>query len=239
MSVIVPAAGIGLFGLLVMASLVRGSDQAAEAAGTAAVSQRTRTLALAATVVVPFAAALLWLLWAVWIFRENPPSPDGLPFPGVGDAWVYAVLVDLGVIAAVGGPILGLVIARWVRFRGAAAVAVVVVVLLTIVMQGIFEPLSVARLAMPWTYFGSPLGVPGDPERMVVLVGSPQWYGVYQLMLCVVGVLVAMYRDVESDRRRLRLGLVVAVLLAVAAMVLAMTTGVQTELVNPVPTGTV
>ena len=37
LEVIAPAAGIGIFGLLVMASLVRSSDQVAEAAGTVAV----------------------------------------------------------------------------------------------------------------------------------------------------------------------------------------------------------
>lgn len=237
MSVIVPAAGLGLFGMLVMASLVRGSDRAAAAAGAVSVPQRTRSLALACAAIVPLGVSLLWFAWAVWMLHAFPPPPNGLPFPGVGNGWAYAVLFDLGVIAAVGGPILGLVVARWVRFRGAAAVAVVLVVLVSIVMQGIFEPLHIVRLFMPWTYFGGPAGIDGDPDRMVVMVGSPQWYGIYQLLLCALGIMFAMYRDRESDRRRLGLALVAGLLLAVGAAVLAITMGVQAELVNPVPSG--
>ena len=48
---IAPAALIGLFGKGIMAGLTRNSDRAAAAAGAVA-DQRTRTLALAAAVVV-------------------------------------------------------------------------------------------------------------------------------------------------------------------------------------------
>lgn len=159
LNVIAPAAGLGLFGLIIMSSLARGSDRAAAAAGGVSVPERTRTLALACAAVVPLTAAMGWLTWAVWAYRTTGVPAPGLPFGDVGDGWAYAVLVDLGVLAAVGGPLVGLVLARWTRFRGAAAMAVVVLVLATILMQGLFVPLRTARLVMPWTYFGGPLGV--------------------------------------------------------------------------------
>ena len=90
---------------------------------------------------------------------------------------------------------------------------------------------------MPWTYFGGPAGVEGDPNRMVIMIGSPVWYGVYLALLCLGGVLMAMLHDPEGDRRRLGWWLVLTVCLALAATTLAMTTGVQAELVNPVPSG--
>jgi len=232
--VIAPAAGLGLFGLIIMSSLTRSSDRAAAAAGGVSVPERTRTLALASAVVVPLTAALAWFAWAVWAYRTTDVPAAGLPFGDVGDGWAYAVLFDLSVLAAVGGPLLGLVLARWLQFRGAAAIAVVVLVLATIVMQGLFAPLRTIRLVMPWTYFGGPLGIDGDPNRMAIMVGSPVWYGVYLALLCVAGVLFAMVHDPEGDRRRLQWWLVATLVLALAATALAMTTGVR---LNPVPSG--
>lgn len=69
---------------------------------------------------------------------------------------------------------------------------------------------------------------------MVIMVGSPFWYGLYVLLLCVAGILVAMLHDPEGDRRPLRWWLVTVLVLAVAATALAMTTGVAPEMVNPV-----
>lgn len=87
---IVPAAGLGLFGVIVMASLVRSSDPAAEAAGTVATGQRTRTLALTGALFVPLVAGLLWFAWAVWAWNHWPVPANGLRFSEIGDGWVYA-----------------------------------------------------------------------------------------------------------------------------------------------------
>ncbi len=232
-NVLIPAAAIGLFGIIVMASLVRNSDRTAEAAGTVATGQRTRTLALAGAVVVPATVGVMWFAWAVWAFHHWPSAANGAPFGGLGDAWTYAVLFDLGVIPCVGGPVLGLVLARWLPRRGAAPIAVVLVVLATILMQGLFESLRTVRLVMPWTQFTGPFGIDSDPDRVIILRGSPQWYGVYLLLLCVLGVLVALLRDDEHPRRQLMTWTVVVAGLAVVSCVLAMVTGVDATMVNP------
>ena len=233
--VIVPAAGIGLFGLVVMASLVRSSDKANAAAGTGVASERTRTLALASAAVVPFAAGLAFLAWAVWSYHDQPPLPSTLPFGPVGDGWVYASMFALGVLSCVGGPILGLVVGRWLTFRGASLVVAVGMVLVTIVMQGLVEPLRYIRVIAPWTYFGGPLGVDGDMDRWVIMTGSPQWYCGYLVALCVIGVLVAMLHDPESPRGPVLRLLSGTVLVAAVLCALAMTQGVQEEHVNPLP----
>lgn len=233
LEVIAPATGIGVFGLIVMASLVRSSDQVAEAAGTVVVDERSRTLALAAAVVVPFTAGLAWFAWAVWAYSTDPPPPNGPVFGGVGDAWVYASIFALSVMACVGGPVLGLVVGRWLHFRGAAPVVAVLLVIETIMMQGIFEPLRYIRVAAPWTYFSGPFGVEGDGDRMMILTGSPQWYVAYLAALCVIGVIVALLHDREHQRRSLFTALAVVGALAAVFCVLAMTTGVQPEMVNP------
>jgi hypothetical protein len=157
-----------------------------------------------------------------------------MPFGEVGDGWVYAMLFAIGTLSTLGGPILGLVVGRWLQFRGAAILCSVGLMLLTIFFQGIVEPVRTIRVFWPWTYFGGPYGVDGDPERWLVLTGSPQWYCAYLVVLCALGVVVAALHDREVPRAGLAK---VGGGLAAVALVLGtitMVTGPE-ELVNPLP----
>ncbi len=232
--VIIPGAALGVFGLIIMAGLVRRSDEAHEAAGAVVVTERTRTLALASAVVVPFSAGLAFFVWAVWAWHDSPPAPSAIPFGGyAGDGWAYAIMFALGTLSTAGGPILGLVIGRWAHFRGAAPLAAVVLVMVTVVMQGIIEPLRYIRVFVPWTYFGGPLGVEGDPGRWLMLTGSPQVYSLYLVALCVLGVLLALLHDREQPRRRLGKLAVCVGVIALALGTAAMVTGPQDVRINP------
>ena len=235
LTVLIPALFLGIFGLMVMYQLTRRSDRLAAAAGSPTVGMRTRTAALAATVVVPVTAALVWFAWTVQIYLGTDTPADGLPFGGVGDSWAIGTLFALGVVSCAGGPILGLVLARWFPRRGISVIAVIVLIIATVLMQGIIEPLRYIRVIMPFTWFGNQYGVEGDPERYVILTGSPQWYSAYLIALCVLGVLMALYRDPEPPRRNLRIAIGVVATAAVVLCLLAMTTGVQEVMVNPVP----
>jgi hypothetical protein len=231
---IVPATCIGLFGLLVMAGQVRRSDQAQAAAGTVVLSERERTYALACAAVVPFTVGLFCFAWTVWKYHVDPPEPYTIPFGGVGDGWVYAMAFAIGTLCTLGGPLLGLVVGRWLHFRGAAILSSVTVVLLTICFQGLVEPVRTVRVFWPWTYFGAPYGVEGDSDRWVILTGSPQWYCVYLVALCALGVVVAALHDRELPRAGLAR---IAGALAVVAVVLGtitMVTGPE-EQTNPLP----
>jgi len=98
-----------------------------------------------------------------------------------------------------------------------------------------FEPLRRIRVIMPWTYFGGPAGIPGDPNRILLYSGSPAWWCVYVACLCVLAVLAIVLHDRESPRRPV---LVLAAGVGAAALVavgLAMWTGVDHTLVNPLP----
>lgn len=228
-----PAAGIGLFGLLVMNGLARSGERVAAAAGEVPTSSRTRNLALVAALIVPLTVGLAWFTWAVWAFNHQPPGVDGAPFGGIGHGWAYAVLFALGTLSCVGGPVLGLVLARWVDVRGAPPVFAVLLILAVIVTQGVFAALRPYRLVMPWTGFSGPWGIDSDPNRVLILQGSPGWYAVYLALLCVLGVLVALIPG-EDDRRPLLRAAGVVAVLAVAACVFASITGVPQTMVNPV-----
>jgi hypothetical protein len=169
-------------------------------------------------------------------YEVHPPTPDGFPFgPADTATWVGAVLLGLGPLACVGGPFLGLLVARWTSGRAAPAVAVIVVVAASIVMQGLFEPLRTIRVVMPWTYWGGPFGTGDDAERMLVLTGSPYWWVVHVACLSALGLILALLHDRERPRRGLVRAGAIVLAVSVVAVALAATTGIGEELVNPVP----
>lgn len=235
--VLVPALFIGVLGIIVEYRLARGSDRLAETSGSPSLGLYERTLGLVAGLVVPLGVGLVWFAFALWRYSATDTPPDGMPFGDVGDAWAYGVLFSLGVVGCVGGPVIGLLLARWYPRRGIAVVTAVLLVIAVMVMQGNIESLRYVRVVMPFTWFGGPVGVPGDENRMLIFTGSPLWYSAYLVALCVLGVLVALYRDRERPRGGLRRAIWASLAVALVACGLAMTRGVQETMVNPVPTG--
>jgi hypothetical protein len=230
-----PAALIGVLGIVVMAGMTRNSDRAAAAAGAPGVGQRTRTLALACAVVVPFTVGLLWYAAAIVGYHLHPPAASAVPFGPVTDTFVYAAMFVEGVTACVGGPLLGLVIGRWAPRRGVAPVVSVLLVLGTMIMQPLFDFNERWREIWPWVHFYGAGGTDEDPDATIVHTGSPYLYIGYLAALCVLGVLVAMYRDDEADRSGLRKAILVVVGVAVVLCALTMMGGLDEVLVNPVP----
>lgn len=234
---IVPAACFGVLGIIVMASLTRRSERLSVAAGVVPTSERTRSLALVAACAVPFAAGLVWWAWALWAFNDSPPPPDGFPFGPVvsDDVWVAAVLFGEGPMAALGGPLLGILVARWIGTRAAPILTAVGVIAFCIVMQGLFDQVMRIRVVSPWTYFGGPSGVKGDPERMLLYTGSPYWWVAYLACLCVLGVIAILLHDREQPRGPLLRTAAGVGVVAVITVLLAMWTGTPETIANPLP----
>jgi hypothetical protein len=229
---IAPAALLGVLGLIVMFGLTRRSDRAAEAAGVVAVPERTRTLALAAATVVPFAVALGSFVVAVAAWYLHQPADYVVP-PGIPDAFVHAEQFGDGVVCAIGGPILGLVLARYLPRRGAAPVASVLLVILTIMLQGsLVGGEQPYRVFWVWTYFLTQRSVDGV-WHLGTLPGNPFIWVLYLLVLCALGVVVAVRHDVESDRTALTKAALGLTALAVVLGVLTMTVGYTDGVISP------
>jgi hypothetical protein len=232
---IVPAAALGVLGLVAMAGMTRNARLLSRSAGAAPVPERVQTGALALACLLPFAVGVLWFVLAAYRAGQNPPSPDGFPFGPVSDSWKLAVPFGEGVMASLGGPLLGVLIGRWWPRRGVAPIAAVLLVVAVMLTHGLFEPLRPFRMVMPFTYWGGPYGVAGDPQRMIIMTGSPQWWVAYLVCLCGLAVVAALWHDPGARTPRLRATGAVMVVAAVATLLLAMFTGVDHQLVNPVP----
>ena len=234
---LVIAAGIGVFGIGVMTGLVRRSDRLAAAAGAAAAGERDRTLALASAVVVPATAGLLlWVVEVIGFHVQGYDAPNA--YDGVSDAHILAFTFGQAVMASIGGPLLGLVAARYLRTRGLAVLLSVVMIIVTILMQGIFEPSRSWRMVWVWTQWAGPTGLDGDAlggdDAFSMLPGSPYFWVLYLAAVCALGVLAALHHDPESDRSATRKAMVVVLAVAAAFAVLSIVLGVDGVIVNPV-----
>ena len=230
---IAPAALLGVLGVGVMFGLTRRSDHVAAAAGATAVPERVRTLALACATVVPLAVALVSFLAAVVAWNVHPPAGYVVP-PGVSDAFVYAQMLGDGVLCAVGGPLLGLLLARYYPKRGAAAVASVLLVTGTILLQGGLLGEQRYRVFWFWTYFltQQSTGAPGT-HRFTTVPGNPFLWVLYLVALCVLGVVLALLHDPEGDRDRLRRMAFAVLVVALSLGALTMTVGFTESIVSP------
>lgn len=234
LSMIAPAALIGLIGITLSAQRVWASDRCADAAGPTPVPVATRTLAHLAACLVPSTVGLVFVTVSYARYLTDPPPAAGYATL-MSNGWVLAVWFALGAVSCLGGPILGVLITRLTDRRAAPILISAGLVALVIVFQGLFEPLRRVRVVMPWTYWGGPFGIDGDPQRSIVLSGSPHWWLAYLLVLCAIAALVALGQDHTWRSPRKGIALAALVVIAVLTCVAAMWTGTPDTVVNPLP----
>lgn len=211
---------LGVSGFVVAHRLTTSMLRSRELAGTAPVEQQRRTLALCLACLVPAAvgtavAVFMVVTGAIW-----PPhgEPSSLPVAWFGDyptLDVLAVLIAAGPLATLGGPLLGVAVARWAPFRGSALVGVVTLVFVTAIPASDAEG-STWRLASAW-----PILIDeqvGADEQVVsttiVPMIEPVWALGWVLCLCGLALVAALLRDPVHRRPLLAAG---AVLTAAAA----------------------
>ncbi len=184
---------------------------------------------------MPFTAGLLWYASALVGYQLHPPASSGVPFGPVTDEFVWASMFAEGVMPCLLGPVLGLVVGRWLPRRWVVPVLSVLIVLITMVMQPLFDFNERWREIWPWIHFYGAGGTESDPDKAVVYTGSPYLYIGYQATLCILGVLFALYKDDEADRAGLRKAMALALAVAGVLVVLSIMGGLDQPLVNPVP----
>ena len=217
-----PAIFFGGFGMLAAFWLTRSMRASEPVVGVTPVTLPARTAALCAVAIVPFACGCLALLRFVQLI----PVGDAAYGPFSPSARI-AVLVGQIVVPALGGPLLGVALGRWVRFPGAAFVLFLLlygwVSLVTILSMS--HPnstlVAVLRLFAPFAFFTlhSDAGV-------TAWRGSPWFFLGWQLALCAIAVLAALLRGAEGRARsRIIRALGIAGVAAVILLGLAATGG--------------
>ena len=218
-----PAIFLGGFGMMATYWLTRSMRASEPVVGVTPVTQPARTAALCAVAIVPFACGGLALLRFVQLI----PVSNALYGPFSPSARV-AVLVGQMVVPALGGPLLGVALGRWVRFPGAAFVLFLIIYgwvsLVTIVTMSHPDslPVAVLRLFSPFAFFS----LHSDAGGVTAWRGSPWFFIGWQLALCAIAVLVALLRGAEGRlRSRIIRALTIVLAAAVILLVLAGTGG--------------
>lgn len=215
-----PAFLLGLVGVLVGFGLTRSMARSTEAVHASPADGVLRTAALCLACLVPGAVAVVWCAWlylamAVW------PLADSAAISSTD----HAAMLFAGVVCAVGGPLVGVMAGRWMRFPGAGLLALVVLYAWVGLAAGGLAMSasrvgSLVRLHAPFTsWISSDSPTQSDPW---VAGGSPVWYLVYITLLCGVAAISAMLHEARGSQRSLLVRVwVLIVVLALASLALA------------------
>jgi hypothetical protein len=225
---------IGLASVIAAALLTRSTEVAVEAVATAPGTESRRTLALTAAGIPPLVAGLAFSVALVVLAKVIGVAPQEWWFGTLPDWQVWSIVLQCP-IACLDGALLGLLAGRWLRFRGASAVVVVALVVVTLLGQVPLLDTSSSewRLWVPWALWHN-----GDnPDGTQTLIaGNPAAYLGYLLALGVLAVLGAMWHDRTARTPRFRILVAAVVAAALAFFVLAATTGNHDNRISdPVP----
>ena len=217
-----PAVFLGGFGMMAAYWLSRSMRASEPVAGVTPVTRPARTAVLCAVAIVPFLCGILALLG----FLRTYPLSDAAYGPFSPSARI-AVLVGQIAVPALGGPLLGVALGRWVRFPGAAFVLFLVIfgwvqlVTILTISRPDSAPIAVLRLFSPFAFFTLHADAGVTAWR-----GSPWFFIGWQLALCAIAVLVALLRGAEGRvRTRIIRALAITGAAAVILLVLAATGG--------------
>ena len=201
-----PAIFLGGFGMMATYWLTRSMRASEPVVGVTPVTRPARTAALCTVAIVPFACGCLALLR----FLQLIPVSSPLYGPFSPSARV-AVLVGQIVVPALGGPLLGVALGRWVRFPGAAFVLFLVlygwVSLVTILSMSHPDsaPVAVLRLFAPFAFFtstGAPAASrPGAGRRGSSSAGSSPCARSRSWWRCCAGPRAGAHPDHPRPRR--------------------------------------
>lgn len=218
---------LGVFGIVVGFRLTRSLERSEEAIGSAPAAVHERVAALLLVALLP--AALGLVLSVAYLVGQEAA------FDWVYGTWSpaerVAIFLAMGPVACLGGPLLGVAAARWLRFPGAVLVPIIPVVGWVFLTNGYTSANQDSSLALagrmlsPFAFWATQDTQDG-PHRVETWRGNPWFFLGWALLLCLLTALVALLKDAEGEtRRRVGRALLVTGVLAVACYVLAVTTG--------------
>jgi hypothetical protein len=222
---------IGVVGIAIGFRLSQALDGASETLEVTPTSAPARTAAMSLAALVPFAFGLGCLLAIVATERLSGPA-----YGVFGPADRVTILAGQVAVSALGGPLLGIAVARWARTLWVLPVVVVAIGVWIVLVTGLAYsypgsfPVVALRLFAPFTYF---FDSPGAEGQVTTWRGSPGYFLGWQLALCGLTLLAGLLRGATGPvRRRLLVALGVLLPVAVALFVLATVGGLDHALVT-------
>jgi hypothetical protein len=239
---VVPAFFLGVLGIVVAYRLVSGSERSAPVIDAAPVSETLRTAALCLACLVPGAAGVVVVLFHHALVLADPPATFEYAGYDAFDRTLITLVIP--VVACVGGPLLGVMLGRWLHFRGAAVLAVVTVWLWSSTCAYISQDIDgsglaarVLHLLTPYTAFLETNSDGPAPTLVTSFTGSPFWFLVWTVALCGLAATAALLHSAEGAlRRTVLMWFAGSAAVAVVALLLGVTTGAQ-QLVQYTPDG--
>lgn len=205
-TVFLTVAALGPVTAILAANLVASSARrvrADEMLGVTPMPDTERTLAMCLG--VAFTLGNIGAAGAVVLSLIASGTPDGSIGPQLQTAGELAQIP----LIAVGGGLLGVLTARWLRFPGAGLVTFVVFVLGGAYVSGRFDVDEPARFWFPWSTSTPALYEGLEP------VGDHGWHAAYLAGLCACATIAAVYRDRAHRPKLAVVGLPLAALTVV------------------------
>lgn len=212
---------LGLAGFLAMYRITRSTTGSLDMVAAAPVDEQKRTLALALACLVPVGLALLSGAFTLLAWEPGPITEPGFygDLPRA-DTWLFNAGA---VLAALGGPLLGVAVGRWWSWPMAGAVTAV-----ALVAWCVSTGISTTSFATTLHHQAAPFTLPvtgASSEETFRQAGSWWWRIPYVVSLCGLALLAALLHGATGRRRSLllRVGSATAVLAAVLLVVSAST----------------
>lgn len=218
---VLPAFLLGLGGLIAMNRIARSSDRTGDLLRAAPATSLQRSLALCLVCLVPAGLALAGAVHEFVWWMVNPPVQS--VSWGEFTTPELAAIVLQGVLAALGGPLLGVAVARWWRWPTAAAITSVGLILWA-VLSGIVRDTTWSERLV---HHSSPFAlVAFNTEGSTWTQGGNHfWRVAYLAGMCALAALAACaHGSTGEERRRLvRVSLAVGGLTVLALMLTVLT----------------
>jgi hypothetical protein len=211
-----PAIFLGGLGMVAAFWLTQSMRRSADALDVAPTSWPARTGAICLAAAVPLLCGCLSLL-AIVVFQHVPGTWS---YGALGTSGGVAAAISQTVVPALGGPLLGVALARWVRFPGAAVVLFLILygwVTLTYTLAASHRHSTLVvmlRFFAPFAFFTNE----DSPGRVETWRGSPWFFLGWQLCLCAIAVIVALLRGADPGLRTRLLRLLAGVLVLAGLM---------------------
>jgi hypothetical protein len=221
---------VGLFGFVAANRITRGTGRTAGVVDVAPMSEPQRSLALCLACLVPFLVTVLGnlTLLAAWLVRPPVLTEGWTDVTTSEKVWVLAT----GALTGLGGPVLGVAVARWWRWPSALAVSAA-----GLVAWGFSSVPPDTNFAMRFWHVSAPYTTP-EFEREELgslwLGGSLEWRFAYLCGLIALAAIAAVaHGTTGTHRRRLQLIAVTIGATTLISYLLAVFTGPATRVIAP------